>query len=65
MFKYIKKGDQILALQAELRALKSNVGKAPVQDYDNEETPHVTLFEDTEKTKADVDYLYIMTGIEL
>ncbi len=62
MFKFITEKEQLRNANAELAKLKSIVGELPQQEI---EEIQKTLVGEIEQTKADVDYISIMTGVDL
>lgn len=66
MFKYIKLSEQLRQAQGEVNRLKSIVGEFPSQENQEEmETEQKTLIKEIEQKQADIDYIAIMTGVEL
>ncbi len=66
MFKYIKLSEQLRQAQGEVNRLKSIVGEFPNQENTQEmELEQKTLVKEIEKKQADIDYIAIMTGVEL
>ena len=62
MFKYIKLSEQLRQAQGEVNRLKSIVGEFPEQEMEVEQK---TLVKEIEQKQADIDYIAIMTGVEL
>lgn len=64
---FIKRNIENVKQEAEIKALKSRVGQPKsINDVElEEEVEHITLFEETQKNKADLDYVAIMMGVEL
>lgn len=66
MFKHIKLSEQLRQAQSEVNRLKSIVGEFPKQENPEEmEVEQKTLVEEIEQKQADIDYIAIMTGVEL
>ena len=66
MFKYIKLSEQFRQAQGEVNRLKSIVGEFPNQENIEEmETEQKTLVKEIEQKQADIDYIAIMTGVDL
>ena len=66
MFKHIKIAEQLRQAQGEVNRLKSIVGEFPNQENTQEmELEQKTLVKEIEKKQADIDYIAIMTGVEL
>ncbi len=66
MFKHIKLSEQLMQAQGEVNRLKSIVGEFPNQENQEEmETEQKTLVKEIEQKQADIDYIAIMTGVEL
>ncbi len=63
MFKHIKLSEQLRQAQGEVNRLKSIVGEFPNQE--EMETEQKTLVKEIEQKQADIDYIAIMTGVEL
>ena len=63
MFKHIKLSEQLRQAQGEVNRLKSIVGEFPNQA--EMETEQKTLVKEIEQKQADIDYIAIMTGVEL
>ncbi len=63
MFKHIKIAEQLRQAQGEVNRLKSIVGEFPNQE--EMETEQKTLVKEIEQKQADIDYIAIMTGVEL
>ena len=66
MFKHIKLSEQLRQAQGEVNRLKSIVGEfPPVENQDEVEVEQKTLVKEIEQKQADIDYIAIMTGVEL
>ena len=66
MFKHIKLSEQLRQAQGEVNRLKSIVGEFPPQENTEElEAEQKTLVKEIEQRQADIDYIAIMTGVEL
>ena len=66
MFKHIKLSEQLRQAQGEVNRLKSIVGEFPEQENTGEmETEQKTLVKEIEQKQADIDYIAIMTGVDL
>ena len=63
MFKHIKLSEQLRQAQGEVNRLKSIVGEFPNQE--EMETEQKTLVKEVEQKQADIDYIAIMTEVEL
>lgn len=66
MFKHIKLSEQLRQAQCEVNRLKSIVGEfPPAENQDEVEVEQKTLVKEIEQKQADIDYIAIMTGVEL
>ena len=66
MFKQISLREQLRNATSELTKLKSTVGELPpVEVIEGEEVERKTIVGEVEQTKADLDYISIMTGVDL
>jgi len=66
MFKHVNQMEQLQNAKAELTKLKSTVGELPpVEVIEGEEVERKTIVGELEQTKADLDYISIMTGVDL
>lgn len=66
MFKQISLREQLRNATSELTKLKSTVGELPPQEViEGEEVEQKTIVDKVEQTKADLDYISIMTGVDL
>ena len=66
MFKHIKLSEQLRQAQGEVNRLKSIVGEFPEQENPEEmEVEQKTLVKEIEQRQAYIDYIAIMTGVEL
>ena len=66
MFKQISLREQLRNATSELTKLKSTVGELPpVEVIEGEEVERKTIVGEVERTKADLDYISIMTGVDL
>ena len=66
MFKQISLREQLRNATSELTKLKSTVGELPPQEViEGEEVERKTIVGEVEQTKADLDYISIMTGVDL
>ena len=66
MFKFLSIREQLRNAKAELTKLKSTVGEMPPAEVvEGEEVEQKTIVGEIEQTKADLDYISIMTGVDL
>ena len=66
MFKHVNQMEQLQNAKAELTKLKSTVGEMPPAEViEGEEVERKTIVGEVEQTKADLDYISIMTGVDL
>ena len=66
MFKHIKLSEQLRQAQGEVNRLKSIVGEFPkLESGEMIEEEQKTLVKEIEQKQADIDYIAIMTGVEL
>lgn len=67
MFKFIDLRKQLQNTKAELTKLKSTVGELPPVEVveGNEEIKQLQLVDKAEQNRADIDYLAIMSEVEL
>ena len=66
MFKYLGLKEQLRDANTELARLKARVGELPKQEnIEGEEIEQKTIIGEVEQTKADLDYMSIMTGVDL
>jgi hypothetical protein len=66
MFKQISLREQLRNATSELTKLKSTVGELPpVEVIEGEEVERKTIVGEVEQTRADLDYISIMTGVDL
>ena len=66
MFKFVDLREQLRNATSELTKLKSTVGELPPQEViEGEEVERKTIVDKVEQTKADLDYISIMTGVDL
>ena len=66
MFKFLSIREQLRNATSELVKLKSTVGEMPPAEVvEGEEVEQKTIVGEIEQTKADLDYISIMTGVDL
>ena len=66
MFKFVDLREQLRNATSELTKLKSTVGELPPTEVvEGEEAEQKTIVGEVEQTKADLDYISIMTGVDL
>mgnify|MGYP001279520616 CR=1 FL=1 len=67
MFKFVDLREQLQNAKSELTKLKSTVGELPPVEVveGNEEIKQPQLVDKTEQNRADIDYLAIMTEVDL
>jgi hypothetical protein len=67
MFKYVSLREQLQNVKSELTKLKSTVGELPPVEVSegDEEIRQPQLVDKAEQNRADIDYIAIMTEVDL
>ena len=66
MFKHLTEREQLKNANIELARLRAFVGKLPQQEIvEGEEVEQITISSEIEQTKANLEYVSIMTGVDL
>ncbi len=61
MFKHIKIEEQLRKAQGEVNRLRGIVGEFPAEDIEEPKT----IVTELEQKQADIDYIAIMTGVDM
>lgn len=66
MFKFITDKERLQLANIELARLRGMVGELPTQEIvEGEEIERVTIVSEVEQTKANLEYVSIMTGVDM
>ncbi len=66
MFKFITDKERLQLANIDLARLRGMVGELPTQEIvEGEEIERVTIVSEVEQTKANLEYVSIMTGVDM